>query len=370
MRTLREIAKSSPLSVKELAKIEKVILNHNYYPKNTVREEIDWYCSRLGMAPYYFTTTPLETIANHIEAVIAAVIMSKVRKDRDLLIDLMTESKDEAIYLIDDDHHRAIEIERRIEEKYKNFRIQSYRTSGKASGVEYLRMYVVSCPKISMGKIYPEKDDLQEIACQDFLNTAPPETYQRYQNALKKAKRWETPLIEVTQKKDTKEHRIMIVINRDSSYRFISNISDVINSYQLVSNRKYIEQFTNGKTVYVFYLDQVKKRNLLKSLIEDITLVYAIPESPLSALFRKGELNAQETVFGVSAWSFAHQFLTSYNEEYLKLAEAFKESPELLGILRKLKTKLVKDTYTEHKVWDALINNYEYLKKLFSLFDI
>lgn len=369
MRPLKEIAKFSLLNVSELAKIEKIILDHGYYPKAIVREEIDWYCTRLGMAPYYFKTTPLDTIANHIEAVIAAVIMAKVRKDKDLLIDLMTESKDEAIYLIDDDHHRAIEIERRIEEKYKNFRIQSYRTLGKASGVEHLRMYVVYRPKIPMGKIYPEKDDLKEIACQNFLKITPPETYQRYQEAIKKAKGWETPLIEVSQKEDTKEHRIMIVVNRDSSYRFFSNISDVINSYQLVSNRKYIEQFANGKTVYVFYLDQIKKRKLIKNLVEDITLVYAIPDSPLSALFRQGDLNAQETVFGVSAWSFAHQFLTSYNEEYLKLAEAFKEAPELLGILRKLKTKLAKDTYTEHKVWDALINNYVYLKKIFALFD-
>jgi glutamate dehydrogenase len=180
---------------------------------------------------------------------------------------------------------------------------------------------------------------------------------------------WETPHIEVTTKKDTKEHRIMIVSNRASSSRFFSNISDVIHSHRLVSNRKYIEQFANGKTVYVFYIDMIKDEELLQNLVSEITLVYVVPDSPLSALFRQGKLTAQETVFGVSAWSFAHQFLFAYNEEYLKIADVLKDSPELIGILRNLKTKLAKDTFTEAKVWDALIDNYAHLKDLFRLFD-
>jgi glutamate dehydrogenase len=230
-------------------------------------------------------------------------------------------------------------------------------------------MYLAYRPTIRMDRIYPEKTDLQKIACRDFLKTATPETYRRYQTILEKAKGWETPLIAVSEKKETREHRIMIVANRDSSFRFFSNISDVLNSHNLVSNRKYIEQFTNGKTIYVFYVDRIRDEKLMASLLEEISLVYVIPNSPLSALFRGGQLTAEETVFGVAAWSFAHQFLSGYNEEYLKIAEVLKESPELMGILRTLKTKLAKDTFTEPKVWDALIENYLYLKDLFRLFD-
>lgn len=369
MRSLEAVAKKSVLSHKQLEKIEETILSHKEYTREAVRKEIEWYCTKLGMADYYFRTTPLVTIASHIEAVKAAEIMAKIRQDKDLKLDLETESKDEAIYLVDDDHKRALEIERRIEEKYPNFRIQSYRTLSKASGVEHLRMYLVYRPVIRMDRVSPEKTDLQEIACSDFLKTATPETYQRYQAILENAKGWETPLIEVSEKKETREHRIMIVVNRDSSTRFFSNISDVLNSHNLVSNRKYIEQFANGKTVYVFYLARIRDKDLLSSLLEDISLVYVIPNSPLSALFRLGQLTAQETVFGVAAWSFAHQFLSGYNEEYLKLAEVLKDSPELMGILRTLKTKLAKDTFSEPKIWDALIENPVYLKDLFGLFD-
>ncbi len=369
MKTLKKIAEKAHLTEKQLQKIEGIILEHGQYTQQAVRSEIDWFCTKLGMVPYYYRTTPVETIAGHIEAVKAAEIMAKVRKDKDLIIDLETESEDEAIYLVDDDHRRAMEIERRIEERYPNYRIQSYRTSGKACGAEHLRMYLVYKPTIRMDKITPEKTDLKVIACRDFLKTTTPETYARYQNALEKTLGWETPYIEVTTKKDSGEHRIMIVTNRDSSSRFFSNISDVINSRRLVSNRKYIEQFANGKTVHVFYLDRIKDEGLLQDLVSEITLVYVVPDSPLSALFRQGKLTAQETVFGVSAWSFAHQFLFGDNEEYLKIAEVLRDSPELMGILRNLKTKLAKDTFTEAKVWDALIDNHTYLKDLFRLFD-
>jgi glutamate dehydrogenase len=321
------------------------------------------------MPEYYFQTTPLRTIAHHIEAVKAAEIMAAVQKEKVLKIDLATERKNEAIYLVDDYHYRALEVERRIERKYSLFRIQSYRTKGKAQGIEHLRMYVVEPPKFDLEKIRPEETDLKKIACRAFLKTSIRVTLDRYQEIIERSKGWETPLIEVSHRRQSRELRIMAAVNRESGSHFFSNISDVINSYGLVSNRKYVEQFANGKTIYTIYLDDIEDEGLIHGLVEDISLIYVIPESPLSELFREGRLTTKETVFGVSAWSFAHQFLTEYNEEYQKLAEELKDSPELIGILRNLKTRLSKDTFNEMRIWDALVDNYVYLKKAFRLFD-
>lgn len=369
MRDWSEIEKESSLNTKQLQEIEKIILKHKHFSKAAIREEIDWFITKLGMPSYYFETTPLKTIAAHIEALKAAEIMAAVKAGSEFDVDLKTESQDEALYLVVDEHNKALEIERQIEKKYPHFRVQSYRTLGKASEQKYLRMYLVYKPKISLDHKLSRETDLKKIACKDFLETTTKETYKRYQRVLEKTRDWETPLIEVSEKKDTDEHRIMIVCDRDSSSRFFSNISEVFNSYDLNSNRKYIEQFANGKTVYVIYLNKIEDPELLSNIKEDISLVYVIPESPLLELFKQRELNAQEMVFGVSAWSFAHQFLTSYNEEYVKLSEALKESPELLGTLRTLKVRLAKDTYTETKVWDSLLNNYYYLKSLYAIFD-
>ncbi len=369
MRSLRQIASEAVLNFDQLRKIEDIIMSRGNYSKTVVREEIDWFCTGLGMSPYYFETTPLKTIANHIEAVKAAEIMASVQEEKVLKIDLATERKNEAIYLVDDYHYRALEVEKRIEEKYPNFRLESYRTSGKAQGLEHLRMYLVYKPQFSLRKSDPGETDLKKIGSKGFLKSSTPETLRRYQNILQESCGWETPLIEVSRKKETGELRLMVAVNRDSGGCFFSNVSDVIHSHGLVSTRKYVEPFANGKTVYALYMADIKDERKVQRIVEDISLVYVIPESPLSPLFREGKLNAHEMVFGVSAWSFIHQFLTEYNEEYLKIIDFLKDSPELVGLTRTLKTRLAKGTYDEARIWDSLVSHYPYVKNAFKLFD-
>ena len=369
MKSLKQIAGKSFLKQETLRKIEEIILSRGNYTKQAVRKEVEWFSTRLGINDYYFKTTPVRAIADHIEALKAAEIISSHRQDRVLEIDLVTERKNEAVYLVDDFHLRARNVENRIEKKYPHHRVHSYRTLGKAMGIEHLRMYFVYKPKHKIPRLAPEETDLKKIACKIFLQTTTEETRRRYQEVLEKSKGWETPLIEVSKTQDRRELRIMVAVTRESSSRFFSNVSDVINSYGLVSSRKYIEQFANGKTIYSIYLADIPPEKVTQELIEDISLVFVIPESPLSPLFREGKLNAQETVFGVSAWSFAHQFLTEYNEEYLKLVDELRESPELVGILRNMKTRLAKDTYNETRIWDAMVAHYDFLKKVFRIFD-
>jgi glutamate dehydrogenase len=370
MKSLRDIAKHSVLTQAQLKKIEDIILSHGHYAKSTVRAEIEWFSTGLGMDVYYFQTTPLKTIASHVEAVKSAAIMASLQKKTALQIDLATEQKDEAIYLVDDQHSRALEVERRIEEKYANARLQTYRTTGKPRRAKHLRLYQVNRAQFCSEKVYPEETDLKKIACRLFLKTTTQETYKRYQDIIEKSQGWETPLIDVSHKIDSKELRIMVAVNRESPSRLFSNVSDVFNSHGLFSNRKYIEQFANGKTVFTFYLNDIHDERLIQDLVADISLVYVLPDSPLSELFREGKLSAQEMVFGVSAWSFAHQFLSEYNEEYLKIRDYLKDSPELLGIIRQLKTRLSKMAYDEAKIWEALLSNYVYIKQAYRLFEI
>lgn len=369
MKSLKEIAKKTFLTESQLKKIEDVILADNFFPPETVRQEIETFCTDLGLSEQYFESTPLITIARHIEALRAAEILARLRGEKEVRIDFATELADEALYLVEDNHYRAIEIEERIEKKYPGFRIQSYRSARQLRGAEYLRWYVVCKPEFVSQEVSPEETDLKKIGDKEFLASIPKETLARYQGLMNKAKDPERPYIEVNHVTKDKTLRISVVCKSDSIPRFFINVSDVINSHQLVSRRKYVEHFANGKTILTFYLDDITDEKKLQDLVSDISLIYVIPESPLSALFREGKLTAQETLFGVSAWSFTHQFLSSFNEEYLKLSQALKENPELLGLLREMKIRLAKDTFTEDRVWDALINNYLLVKKLFTLFD-
>ena len=369
MKSLKEIAKKTFLTENQLKEIEEVILKDNFFPPETVREEIETFCTDLGLSEQYFESTPLITIARHIEALRSAEILARLRGEQEVQIDSATELVNEALYLVEDNHYRAIEIEEKIEKKYPGYRIQSYRSARKLRGVEYLRWYVVCKPEFASREVSPEETDLKKIGDKEFLASIPRETLTRYQELMDKARDQERPYIDVAHVAKDKTLRISVVCKSDSISRFFINVSDAINSHGLVSRRKYMEHFANGKTILTFYLDDITDEEKLQDLVSDISLIYVIPESPLSALFREGKLTAQEMLFGVSAWSFAHQFLSSFNEEYLKLSQALKDNPELLGLLREMKTRLAKETFTEDRVWDALINNHLMVKKLFSLFD-
>ena len=94
MKSLKEIAANSVLSEAQLGKLEDIILKQGPYTQEAVREELDWYCAGIGMNEYYFRTTPLRTIADHIRAVKAAEIIATVKEEKVVTVDLATERAD------------------------------------------------------------------------------------------------------------------------------------------------------------------------------------------------------------------------------------------------------------------------------------
>jgi len=198
MKSLQEIAKESFLTEDQLKEIEEIILQDNFFPPETVREEIEIFCTDLGLSEQYFESTPLVTIARHIEALRSAEILARLRGEQEVKIDFATELTDEAMYLVEDNHYRAIEIEEKIEKKYPGFRIQSYRSARKRPGVEYLRWYVVCKPEFASHEASPEETDLKKIADKEFLASIPGETLARYQELMNRAKDPERPYIDVT----------------------------------------------------------------------------------------------------------------------------------------------------------------------------
>jgi len=369
MRTLAEIAERSVLPENGLEEIETIITGHGHYDSRAVREVIDWFSTELGLPDHYWLTTPIGTIAHHIEAVKAAEIVAALQGESELSLNLRTEQEQSATYLIDDHHQTATDVERRIEERYPNCRLQSYRTTGARPGQVPLRMYFVEMPEFEESFVCDEDTDIRQIASRSFLERTVEETYTRYQRVLNASCTWESPLIEVSYPEDTEEVRFMVSINQDSGSRFFSNISDVFDSHGLFSNRKYIEQFANGRTIYALYLNRILDEKLIKNLIEDISLVYVIPGSPLAPLFRSGSLNAQEMVFGYAACDFAHQFLKEYDDEYVTLVGALEQEPEMVGILRNLRSRLSSVSFDKARIWDAFVKNHQALTIAFSCFE-
>ncbi len=366
---LKGIAEQANKPVEHIREVYETILAEDVFTPNTLLEEIDWFYNKLGLDNYYFQTTPRPMIASHIQSLYAGKILSQ-NSGGEVGLNLESESPTVGMYVCMEDHGQAIRVERRLEERFPFHRLQSYRTTGTTSKDSDLRLriYFLSPPNFSNPDAPESETDLQKVASRDFLINTLPQTAERYQALLNKSASNLGPVIDISEKPETKETRIMIAYKRATTHTYFSSISDVLNSHNIHSNRKYIEQFSNGMLVYSIYVDHDFPTGTLENIREDLSLASLLPQTSLLPLFREGHLSMQEMMYAYSAWKFVHQFLTRYSDQYISLANALKDSPENMGILNDIKRRLTKDTFTEGRIYETIYAYPSVVKELYQHF--
>lgn len=367
--SIATIANRARMPVEHVRQVFQHILNDAVFTPDMILGGLDWFYNQLGLNTYYFQTTRPEVIASHIQALFAGKILSKTTGE-DVGLRLQSESPTGAMFVCRENHAVAIEIERHLEETYPTHRLQSYRTTGSSSDDTNirLRVYFLSPPNFVNLKVGEQDTDLKQISSQDFLSSTLSQTIERYQHLVKQATQSLGPVIDVSEKPETKETRIMVAYRRGITHSYFSAISDVMNSYQIHSNRKYIEQFANGLVVYSIYIDHNFSPETLQNMREDISLAALLPQTSLTPLFREGKLSMQEVVYGYASWKFVHQFLSRYNEQYVSLSNALRDNPTHLGILSQMKNRLSKDTFTEGRIFDTIYAYPDIIKELYKDF--
>ena len=366
MDIFAEASQQTGLSIEDLKKIEKIIVEKGNFSKEKVQNGLYNFCCKVGMVRYYFETTPIETIANHIESIVGAEIIARNRGSNELDVDFVSEKEDSAMYLVNDDHDKAIEIERRFETSFPDYRLQSYRTPG-IELESHFRSYFVEKPEYAVPDACPTEDDINKVAAKQFLDSTTQEAKERYQKLLTESLTWIQPYIDVTDKVRD-EIRIMISIPHSQSLHFLSGISDIINYYGLVSKHKYAEPFSNGKLIISIYLDAESTRPHINDIVTDLSLIYVNPKNELSPLIRSNTLSVHEAFYAASAWKFTHQFLSSFNLEYMALTKVLKDRPELIDLMSTLRTRLVKESYTENRILQTIFEYPDQIKKLYTHF--
>jgi glutamate dehydrogenase len=350
MKSLEEISQDGCLSSTTLKSIEEQILAAGNFTQERVRAQIEWFCHDLSLNRYYFSTTPPELIAKHIESLRAAQILA-TNSGQDLDLQLASEQPNQAIYLIAAVPEAIEEVERRIELKYPMGRLQSYRTKGKGEDTSF-RLYFVTTPHFAPLKA-DEELTFEKAGDQEFIDRSPASTLERYRAAWQKVHKTEAPCIGITEADN--ETRIMVALKRDASRRFLHEFSQVLDTYDLHTSRKYVEPFADGKIAFSFYLARINDQELLKGLKRDLSAAVIMPSSKISNLFFQRSFSAQETLYAIAVANFANQFLTSDSEEFQSIARALEGKPEMKGLLGKMKTKLVKDTYTPSRISETIL---------------
>jgi glutamate dehydrogenase len=84
-------------------------------------------------------------------------------------------------------------------------------------------------------------------------------------------------------------------------------MSDLYHYYDLYTTRKYVgnsfnvilEQFSNGVTIFNFYLAQIPKSQAppievsIFQIIKEASLIYCLPKTPLQSFFQVGKLSGK-----------------------------------------------------------------------------
>ena len=363
----QEASDKTGLSVETVKKIEDLIIKNKIFSRERVQKGLHTFFCKIGMVRYYFLTTPAETIANHIESILAAEVVALNRGGNSLDVDFVSEQPDSAMYLVNDQHDKAVEIERRMEKLFPTYRLQSYRTPG-IDLQSHFRSYFVAKPIYEIPQAPADEIDINKVAAKQFLEMTTQEARDRYQKVLKESVNWNQPYFSITDKV-REEIRIMISVPQAGAGRLMSGISDIINFYGLASIHKYAEPFSNGRLIISVYLDAASTRPHVDNIITDISLAYVNPETELSPLIRKHVLSVHEVFYARSAWKFTHQFLSSFNIEYMALWEELKDRPDLVDILSTLRTRLVKDSYTESRIIKTIYKYPEAIKTLYAHFE-
>lgn len=357
--SLKEIARFSPLSLKQLEEIEARIIARDNFTPSRVRREIAWFCLELGIADYYFKYTPPGEIARHIESLRAIRIISENSGGRPVSTEFVSEHGESGTYMVEDDYEQIRSLKERIESQYPLFRLQSYRCRGYP-----LRFYVVARPHFDP-RADGDPGDFTLAAAREFLENSPRATVERYRKLWLRMRGSDIPRIAFSQLPKSGETRIMVGMGQDAARGFVVNYTFILKKHEAHINREYVEPFADGTVIFSFYLDRLQERLEMDRLFQDISMAAMISAGDLSELFYSGDFSAEEKMYAAAAAAFAHQFLTSYTEEYATLARELAGKPELLGTLALFKTHLAKDTYHEDRVIRTVLKHREIVRDLF-----
>ncbi|TPX41085.1 glutamate dehydrogenase [Synchytrium endobioticum] len=368
----------------QLKTVAKYVEEKGFIPKELVFNEVSWFYGNLGIDDMYFQLEPVDSIAQHIMALYAAKIFAFIKNQDELEINLERETEDGAVYIYTSkpgvSELGGPQHERRIDHKYldvsnrtKAFRLESYRSLGTVSSAlsSQLRCYFIrKCNFVKENPTAEEECDIRLISDKTFLEKASQPTLELYEKLIRKVVRRTGPVIQMVDFPNSTEKRLIIAFRQQTTAMFFSAMSDLYHFYDLFSARKYVEQFSNGVTVFCLYLNQLPKSTAppidssILQVIKEASLIYCLPTTPLQSFFQTNKLSVQEAIYGYVCWIFAQHFLNRLGNEYQLLKEALDPNNSThIEVLTKIKKRLRTDTFTRDYILD-IIKLYPDLIKL------
>lgn len=414
---------------KQMAEVTALVQSTQLFNSDMVAKEVQWFYGPLGLHDFYFSGQSAAVIAQHIQSLIAAKLMSKA-SGTPMDVKLQQEAPTSAFFAArsnvqgDVDANTRVAqkergptevetLERRIEKHFlsgshewigdgvtsgyqvleqpaaehksgRTYRLQCYRSSGvlDADTVPFhVRMYFLQQPDFVVENPGEFETDLNKVADKKFLARAGDTIKGVYQKCMQTAVNQMTPAFhtEVWVEPDSsKMARLTIAYRAGATHSYFSSIADVYRQHGLFSTRKYVEFFANGIVIYGFYLQMLDNpargrgsfEQRLEAVVSDASLHFVLPRTSLTPMLTDNLLNPQQISYAYAAWKFTFHFMHRLPEAYTTVANSLRErDPSAFARLDQLRATMKLNTYTESQILDHILANAGAVKLLYDEFE-
>ncbi len=306
---LKNLSKNTSciFNINQLETIYKLIRESNGFgtlPDLTVirtLHEMKWWIADIGLPEDYLSKYSLDSIAKHILVNRLYEIEAKIANGNvDTFITGNTNG--ETLYIGSKSSSNKIEQQIIENNKGRSYYVSSYKTKAKD-----VIIYIVK-------EVSPLRIESNTYECDETISK---EMALKYLEILAKQNISLTPKIEISDKNDTKETRIMVSFPTSSALVF-KNIENILNNYGLAVNSKYFHNINaQGQCIYTLYVpnnfNQILEDNM-SAIIRDINNLIICPTNQFTNLIDKGYTIEQILISNAIA-HFVHFFSTKDHPE-------------------------------------------------------
>jgi glutamate dehydrogenase len=385
--------------VEQMSQVKAILRYENLINESRLDSEVDWYYCELGLSIHYFEIHSAHEIAEHVASLYSAKCLAHINGN-ELELQLHSNNKGRALFIARSNpgSKKCESIEHHIEQHYlgegyhhnnkysplkstddRRYRLLCYRTKGTVSPDSdiHLRLYSLSEPKYKNSNPPPNETNFEEIADLEFLRNLDPISKNIYETAVKETVSLNGPSIKLYELgKDENDPTIYLVVGyrSGSTHSFFSGLTNLYHSFNYFSPRKYIEQFSNGVTVFNFQLYPRQPQFTMtaqqkKQIVEETSLIYILPRTSISPLFNDGILTAKEYAYAYAGWKFVFHFLSRQSAEFAELSLALKNDPTSAKLLASIKNVVRKETFNEGRIMESIFQYPHMIKELYKDFE-
>lgn len=343
-----------------------------FIPDSLIESEVRWFYEQLGIDDVYFERESAEGIASHVHALYSAKVDAFARNDLDApFLHHKRETPDHAVYFDTSvpgtNEFKLANYEKRIDELYVDSTDHSYRVESfnaplilnnsqfrqSNEEIQSFRAHFVYKNNFKDGSIYDET----------FSKIVSPNTKCLYQSVIDSVlKQPLGPIIRHLPIEGSDEHRIIIGFKKNATKKFFSAFSSLIRYYKLNQSRKYVENFSNGVTIFSVYLkpDATTNPAAIYQLAKEASLLFTIPNGLYYDNFNSSELSLQESIYAHVGTIFVTHFLNRLGPEYQTLLKILdpSNSNQNAELLNSLKKTLRSETFTQSSIIEVF-NKYK-----------